>query len=414
MVNINNASVVLKVAERCNIACTYCYFFFNKDRSYEDRPGVITVPVESALPQFLATAAKQLNLQQVSVGFHGGEPLLLKKARFDKICEDISAAFDEDFDLNFTVQTNGMLVDEDWIELFRKWNVGVGVSLDGTAEMNDVARLDKKGGGTYDRAVEGLVMMQEASKERGDNLAPGILCVVNPTASGREVYRHFVDTLDVNRLDFLMLDEDHDSATPEILAGTEDFMMEALEEWLNDNNPSVHVRTFSNTLISMLSDEAMRAYCQDVQSISSIFTINSDGNLGPDDVIRSIGGEFAREDFNIKQDGLCDYLGGDIAKRIDQAVSNPAKECLSCKWLSLCGGGRPQHRYSQKNGFNNPSIHCETLKKMFSRLEIYVLENGVEPEAYKRRIAMFAVPDKTSFLISTDPTEKMLLQESSA
>ncbi|WP_333023138.1 hypothetical protein [Wolbachia endosymbiont of Pentidionis agamae] len=49
--------------------------------------------------------------------------------------------------------TNGILIDTEWIKIFKEYGIGVGISLDGTKNLSDTYRLDKKGNGTYERVV---------------------------------------------------------------------------------------------------------------------------------------------------------------------------------------------------------------------------------------------------------------------
>ena len=80
------------------------------------------------LGAFAARAARDQGLQAITLIFHGGEPLLMSRPRFAEIS-----------------QANGVLVDADWIDLFERYRVSVGVSLDGARAANDQHRLDQKG-----------------------------------------------------------------------------------------------------------------------------------------------------------------------------------------------------------------------------------------------------------------------------
>jgi len=53
--------------------------------------------------------------------------------------------------------------------------------------------------------------------------------------------------------------------------------------------------------------------------------------------------------------------------------------------MSACGGGYLPHRYSSKNGYDNPSVYCDDLYSMFDYMQsmlqshLYVSKPGEEP-----------------------------------
>lgn len=76
---MSTLTVILKMAERCNLNCSYCYFFNGKDFSYKDRPAYITETNIDQLIKFLSKGADDLSINKIVFGFHGGEPLLFGK-----------------------------------------------------------------------------------------------------------------------------------------------------------------------------------------------------------------------------------------------------------------------------------------------------------------------------------------------
>jgi uncharacterized protein len=84
---MDSLGIVLKLTERCNINCSYCYYFNGLDQSFKSRPAKISQDTIVSVGNFLKQGAKDLNLKEIVVGFHGGEPLLIKKATFEWICD---------------------------------------------------------------------------------------------------------------------------------------------------------------------------------------------------------------------------------------------------------------------------------------------------------------------------------------
>lgn len=176
---------ILKTVERCNIDCTYCYFFNRTDTSYKFRKPYISEEVIKKWVAFANQSIVEQNIEHITIGFHGGEPLMQSKESFEWMCQYIKNNLSP-VSCQFTLQTNGMLIDEDWLKIFHKYNVGVGISLDGRKEFNDRFRIDKRGRGTYDRVVEKIKLYQRSPLMKNTD-GPGVLSVVNPEESGKEV-----------------------------------------------------------------------------------------------------------------------------------------------------------------------------------------------------------------------------------
>src|SRR5690606_6399894 len=86
----NSLEIILKVAERCNIACRYCYFFFGGDESYKDNPAYIANETIADFAAFIKDAVDVYGIERLRLIIHGGEPLMIKKSRMENLLESIS------------------------------------------------------------------------------------------------------------------------------------------------------------------------------------------------------------------------------------------------------------------------------------------------------------------------------------
>jgi uncharacterized protein len=50
-------------------------------------------------------------------------------------------------------------------------------------------------------------------------------------------------------------------------------------------------------------------------------------------------------------------------------ISGVSDTCKKCSLVSICGGGYYPHRYSEKNGFNNPSVYCTALTNLITHIQ---------------------------------------------
>jgi uncharacterized protein len=127
--------MLVKLASRCNLACSYCYWF--RDPSVYEKPGVMPRPVVDAFLEKLEMHIREHALKRFSVLFHGGEPTLFGKSRFAQFVESLSAVKERTgCEITFSMTTNGVLVDQEWARLFRDYGVSVTVSIDGSTTVS--------------------------------------------------------------------------------------------------------------------------------------------------------------------------------------------------------------------------------------------------------------------------------------
>ncbi len=230
-------NIVFKISERCNLKCDYCYFFFGGDETWKKHPPLVPRQVVHDLGAFAARAAHGHQLETIHLIFHGGEPLLMSKPRFSDMCETLRS-YENGFKFGFAMQTNGVLIDDEWIDIFERYRVNPGVSLDEALPLSTTCTgLTSKGRSSYDGTVAGLRLLQKAAAQ-GRVSPPGLLSVINPFVDGAKVYRHFVEDLGVTHMNFLTPDYTWDSVVPQdVVRGVERFLLSALHAWLVSKNP---------------------------------------------------------------------------------------------------------------------------------------------------------------------------------
>lgn len=370
--------VILKTVERCNINCTYCYFFNAGDMSYQAHPIYIPSRVISDTASFLKKGCESCHVESIQIDFHGGEPLMQKKHKFDAMCQHFRDIIGPVTQLEFALQTNGMLIDDDWIELFHKHNVSIGVSLDGPKSVNDIARLDHLNRSTYERVITGLHKLQRAA-EKQFIPPPSVLCVINPAYSAREIYRHFIDVLNVRSLDFLLPDLTHDTfnfhykKTNLNVDDYGEYLCELFSEWTQDNNAEIDVRILFSALASIMGYESHLFGFGPETTNFMAFTISSNGDIAPDDTLRSASPTLMQTNMNVNKNSLIEFINHPIMQMLNRSLNKLSTGCQNCRLKKICGGGFLVHRYHHTNGFNNPSVMCNALKMLYDKVNQYAL-----------------------------------------
>src|SRR6266581_6032641 len=144
--------IVLKIAARCNLNCSYCYVYNHEDRSYLDRPKFMN---DETYHHALAAIRRYCERREghgMGVSFHGGEPTLVGPRRFDQLAQRAKDILGGSL-RGLAIQTNALLIDDEWAEVLARHGVRVGISLDGPAEVHDLVRVDHRGRGSHSATI---------------------------------------------------------------------------------------------------------------------------------------------------------------------------------------------------------------------------------------------------------------------
>src|SRR5262249_29556844 len=95
-------------------------------------------------------------LPGITVLWHAGEPLAAPISFYEQAFATVEELRPSSIMVKHSFQTNGTLVDKDWCKLFLKWDVGVGVSIDGPRELHDRNRKTRSGKGTFEATMAGI------------------------------------------------------------------------------------------------------------------------------------------------------------------------------------------------------------------------------------------------------------------
>jgi uncharacterized protein len=356
-------NLVVKVAERCNLKCAYCYLYEHEDTSFRRRPRFMSDEVFDALLVSLRRYCAGRPGQRTELTFHGGEPTLVGAARLARFAGRAREVLG-DLLGGLQMQTNGTLIDEHWVETLRSSQIHASVSLDGPPDLHDDGRVDHAGRGSYESAVRGVRLLQDGG------LRPGVLAVVKPGEDGGRVYRHFRE-LGIDSIDMLLPDVTHDSRaswyghcgeTP--VAG---YLIPAFDAWFDEDDPRVVLRIFYGLLRRMLGGSlASDAFGNPVLSY---LIVDTDGSVQPNDALRVCADGITLTAANVLGRGFDDLAEtAPLAYRLLTSGIPLCATCRSCPEVEVCGGGYIPHRYAVANGFDNPSVWCADIKSLLAHI----------------------------------------------
>ncbi len=366
--NMNIDKIVVKIASRCNINCSYCYMYNLGDTSYKMQPKFIEEETTKIFAKKILEHLLKNNSPTVFIIIHGGEPLLMPKKDFEIFINCFNEILKSKVRLYFTLQTNGILIDKEWIDIFKKYNINVGISLDGPKEDNDRYRVDKKGDGTYDRVINGLNIL----KDNGFNT--GMLSVMNLESNPIEYYNHF-KSLSVPSFDVLLLDGTHDNKHDIFnnKISPSEWYIKMFDEWFNDKEQKFRIRIFDLIIKEILGEESTA----DSLGIheNNVVVLETNGDLEAVDVLKACGESFTKNGININTHEIEEITKSELIDVYYNSGKYLCRKCLACPVQEICGGGYLPHRYSSENGFNNPTIYCNDLLKLITHIQNAVFDS---------------------------------------
>jgi uncharacterized protein len=352
--------VILKVVQRCNLDCTYCYVYSRGDNSWKTRPPVISDAVLEKLAERIAEHCERHDLRSFTIEIHGGEPLLIGKRRMQRLIDTLRGRCP--YNLRFEMQTNGLLLDREWIELFVRNQVSFGISLDGPPELADKFRIMRADGSGSTQALLEIIKRLRSDGPMFDERFGGALCVINPDADGAAMVDWFVNN-GFDSFDFLLPNGNRVNP-PQNWVGPAPyrrFLLSAFERWYSLGVKAPQVRKFETMLGGLMGGNVfLDSLGGDLRLLC---VVESDGSIGVSDVARICGGHYSRDLINI----FDHPLDAHIAQYRIMEIQQVCRTCRECPFLASCGGGYLPHRYDG-GGFNNPSIYCDALYALSARM----------------------------------------------
>ncbi len=363
-------TLVLKVASRCNLNCTYCYMYNMGDSSFKDQPKFMSDNVVDALIEKVRLHCDLHDIKLFSFAFHGGEPLLAGEDFFRKFTTKAKERLLPVIIPQFLIQTNAVLITREWSVLLDELDIQVGISLDGTKAAHDAFRVDHAGRGSYEQVVKGLSMVQQNTSR---NLEAGVLCVINIDSDPVEIYHHF-KSLHINNVNFLWPDANytHLPVRPKQMSEPAptpygDWLIRLFDVWFNDDRNQMSIQYFRKLIHAILGRQVVSDTIG--TGNNEVLIIETNGGIESLDVLKICGEAFTKNNTNILTHTIDEAIQTPLARLYQLSHKNLNAQCVTCPIVEICGGGYLPHRYSIENGFDNPSIYCRDLLKLISHVQ---------------------------------------------
>jgi uncharacterized protein len=348
-------SLLIKPASAdCNLRCGYCFYLDRRDLYPEtSQHRMSDEMLEALIRGYMAT-----NQAQYVFAWQGGEPGLMGLDFYRRVVELQERYGRESAGVANAMQTNAMLLDDEFARHLARYRFLVGASLDGPPDIHDRYRCNALGKGSHADVLRGI------SRLKRHGVPFNILTLVSDAnvRRGREVYRYLrdegflfqqyipcVEFAETGRLQAFSISGE----------AWGDFLCDIYEEWGKGDTHEVSVRFF-DAILSLLVD-GRSTVCHMAQDCSKYFVVEYNGDVYPCDF-------FVQRDLrlgNLRERSWQELLQHPVYRRFGSRKIDWHKTCAACPYLLLCAGDCPKHRTN--GGQRSPTLSslCIGYRRFF-------------------------------------------------
>lgn len=342
-------NILIKPASSlCNMRCTYCFYAdvsaHRNIRSY----GIMSTETADRLVRNVFENLHDGD--EITFSFQGGEPTL---AGLDFFIGFVSAVeqFHRSVPYHFTIQTNGLLIDESWCRFLAEKKFLTGLSLDGDRQFHDVFRINERGGGTFERIMQTKKLLDRFHVEYN------ILTVLTNTLadSPRKVW-NFIKHTGIRYIQFIpCLDDLEHSGRQSAALGPRQFASfynVLFPLWKRDMEQGKYISVkFFDDLFNLLTRHIVSA-CGFTGICQPQLVVEADGSVYPCDF-------YVLDKWktgNITTDSIGKLISCGTAKVFTERGRTTSELCKKCSYHSFCGGGCPRMKNSMY--LNKKETYC--------------------------------------------------------
>lgn len=369
----------------CNLDCAYCYYLPKAALYAGSSFRMSDATAEAYLRQLLESARHET----VTVAWQGGEPTLAGLDFYRRSIDLVELYRQPGQVIEYTIQTNGTLINEEWCDFFAENGFLVGLSMDGPPEIHNRYRVDRGGHPTHSRVLTAARLMSE----RGVDF--NVLCAVHAANQSRgvDVYRYFRDEIGARFLQFIPIVERATGATLPMAEadravtrgrrslrraegnpvtsrsvtpdGWGGFLSDVFDEWVRRNVGEVFVQQFEAALAAWAGMPP--AVCVYAETCGGALALEHNGDLYSCDHFvepRHLLG-------NIRKTHMADL----VASAPQRAFGTTKRDslpryCRECPVLFACHGECPRNRFVVTPG-GKPGLNylCSGYRTFFRHID---------------------------------------------
>ncbi|WP_067515751.1 anaerobic sulfatase maturase [Endozoicomonas ascidiicola] len=393
---------------QCNMACDYC-FYLEKSKLFQNptldkhKPDhhKITAMSDEVLRGYIKQFIASQDRSVIDFAWQGGEPTTAGLAFFEKVIK-YQQKFSQGKQINNSIQTNGLLLNDQWCSFLKDNNFLVGVSVDGPEKIHDKYRLSSGGKTTFSRVMKGIEHLKKHDVEFNT------LTVVNNINAKQplEVYRflkdigstfqQFIPIVEQTQIDtpdpILIFPSDHSekSLMPFSVDGEEygDFMITIFDEWVRNDVGRFYIQLFESTLASWFGVNS--SLCLFQKECGDCLVVERNGDIYSCD-------HYVYPEYrlgNLLDTKLNKMVESKQQKKFALEKSNVGTTCQQCQYLFACHGGCPKHRIHPNTDGTRQNHLCSGYLKYFNHVAPYMRYMAEQVQIHRSPASVMPIADQ--------------------
>ena len=359
-------TVIVKTTHDCNLGCVYCYTNPNAEKGIMDSNDLFNMINKISENNREAGSSHLI--------WHGGEPLLPGIDFYKEIIniqENVKKII-KGHKYRNSIQTNGTLLNSEFLDFFQEQKFKIGLSLDGNEYTHNLNRHYKDGSTSFDDVFSAITELKKRKMGRG------VICVLNKnTASNlKEIYRFFKDNeiypqMNVQIPSGRALDNKELGLTPREFGES---MIKLFDMWFYDNSkPIIEIDPFADIIKNLSNyrnknkDDEYPTGCSFRNNCANSFiSVTPGGNVYP-------CGRFAGDSKfymgNINKGSIEEILSSDVHQKFLKRHDEGIKSCKPCEYKPICNSGCPDNAFLFHENILTKDGYCEGYKMLFKYIE---------------------------------------------
>ena len=315
----------------CNMRCKYCFYADISNNREHPSYGIMAPDVRKKI---LSNIFSQFQRgDSITFAFQGGEPTLAGIDWFRGFTQEAELLAAPGVQISYAFQTNGFLLDEEWLSFFKTHDVLVGLSLDGPRDLHDRNRLDAQGNGTFS------LLLRVKKQMDAFHISYNVLSVLtNETARHPQQVWKFLNEQRISWVQFIPclspMNGKHDSyaLTPERYAS---FYTTLFDLWYQalPQGPFMSIKLFDDLLTLLAFGQ--ETSCGITGRCHPQIVVESNGNVYPCDF-------YATDEWlagNLQESTIRTLFDSSVHSSFGKRQKNLPQQCDGCPYFHICGGG---------------------------------------------------------------------------
>ena len=373
---MSNITIILRVTSSCNLACTYCY---DKTKRYNNKPNELFKNNIDNIINYIEKFDLDKK-QKINVVLHGGEPLLLEAKTYELFFDKITKRINN---ISFSIQTNGTLLNDEKLKILKKYNVHIGISLDGCNEQQNKNRIYPNGKNSFKEVKKTIDLLNSTNTKFGI-----IMTLSKNNLNHEEELYDFIKTNNIYCNVRPAFPTKQTILENELMSDEEyiKFFIKLFNLWYDDKKSEVKLTQIGelyDEFIKVMEPKRYKRSCTDSENCFKNFvSIDIEGN------VYTCNRTYNEKTF---------YLGNLNKESIEQIKDSANKlyikrknnmdksKCMNCEILEYCNGGCPANSYYLYDDFTKPyEYFCKSKKAIYQYVK-QKLEREGQIEKYKAK-----------------------------